>query len=463
MLGLFGILNLGARSMQVQQQGVEVAGHNLANVNNPGYTRQRINIAASPSILTPIGPEGTGAQVTGIQQLRSAILDGQIVSETSVSGFLDAQQTALANGQAILGQTVDTTGTAPGIANGLSNLFGALQSLSTDPTSLTERQSVLQKAQALASQFNQIDTRLGKLTTDLNASIQSDVDQVNQLLATVADDNKQIGAAEAGNPGAANDLRDSRQQSLEALAKLVNVSSAEQSNGSVDISIGGVSLVSDSKVLDTLQTYDAGGGQMLVRTQTGGAPLALTSGTIQGTIAARDGGLKDLRQNLDSLAAGLIAQINAVHAGGFSLTGSTGANFFNGSGAGDIAVNSALLNNPALLQASGVSGAVGDNKVALALAQLADAKQAALGNATFSENYAQTVASLGQSLSNVNNSMSNQMLVQKMLQRQRDSVSGVSLDEEMTTLVEFQKAYVASAHLVTTVDEMLQTVLDLKR
>src|SRR5258708_3264594 len=119
MLGLFGILNLGAQSMQVQQQGVEVTGHNLANVNNPGYTRQRVNIVAAPSIMTPIGQEGTGAEVVGIQQLRSAILDGQITTETSVSGFLDAQQAALGNGQAILGQTVDRTGATHGIAEGL--------------------------------------------------------------------------------------------------------------------------------------------------------------------------------------------------------------------------------------------------------------------------------------------------------------------------------------------------------
>jgi len=449
--------------MQVQQEGVEVAGHNLANVNNPGYSRQRVNIVSAPSIMTPIGPEGTGAQVASIQQLRSALLDGQVVGETSVGSFLDAQQAALENGQAILGETVSTAGTTHGLAQGLSDLFASLQSLSTDPTSLTERQAVLQKAQALASQFNQIDKNLAKLTGDLNTSIQSDVAQVNQLLATIASDNQQIGAAEAGNKGSANDLRDSRQQSIEALAKLVNITTAEQPNGAVDISIGGVSLVSNTKVLDTLQTYDAGGGQILLQSQSGGQPLTLTSGTIQGTIAARDGGLKDLRQNLDSLAGGLISQINTIHAAGYSLTGSTGANFFTGSGASDIAVNSALLGNPALLQASGTSGAVGDNKVALALAQLANARQAGLNNATFSENYAQTVASLGQSLSDGNNSISNQSLVQQMLQRQRDSVSGVSLDEEMTTLIQFQKAYVASAHVVTTVDQMLQTVLDLKR
>src|SRR5437867_12323260 len=98
MIGLFGLLNLGAQSMQVQQQGVEVTGHNLANVDNPAYARQRIVIATSPTVSTPLGPQGTGAQVLGIQQLRSAILDGQVTSETSVGGFLDAQQAALQNG-----------------------------------------------------------------------------------------------------------------------------------------------------------------------------------------------------------------------------------------------------------------------------------------------------------------------------------------------------------------------------
>src|SRR2546426_1398801 len=150
MIGLFGLLNLGAQSMQVQQQGVEVAGHNLANVNNPAYARQRINITTALAISTPIGPQGTGAQVVAIQELRSAILDSEVTSETSVGGFLDSQQAALQNGQAILGQTVDRTGAAHSLADGLSDLFNAFQSLSTNPTSLAERQVVLQKAQDLA-------------------------------------------------------------------------------------------------------------------------------------------------------------------------------------------------------------------------------------------------------------------------------------------------------------------------
>src|SRR5512136_1522467 len=104
MLGLFAILNLGARSLQAQQAGVEVTGHNLANVNNPAYARQRVDIETSVPQLTPIGPEGTGADVVAIQQLRNSLLDGQIVGEASVGGYWNAQQSALENTQTELGQ-----------------------------------------------------------------------------------------------------------------------------------------------------------------------------------------------------------------------------------------------------------------------------------------------------------------------------------------------------------------------
>jgi flagellar hook-associated protein 1 FlgK len=202
---------------------------------------------------------------------------------------------------------------------------------------------------------------------------------------------------------------------------------------------------------------------MMVRTATSATPLTLTSGSVQGTIDARDGALQSLRDDLNNSAAQLIAEVNAVHQAGFSLTGSTGADFFSGTDAGTIQVNAALAADPSLLQASGVSGAAGDNQVALALAQLANKKIAALSNQTFSQRFSQTVANLGQALSSVNSDISDQNLVQNMLQRQRDSISGVSLDEEMTEMMKFQKAYQASARLITTIDEMLDTVLAMKR
>ncbi|MBC8003410.1 MAG: hypothetical protein H7X97_12555, partial [Opitutaceae bacterium] len=167
MLGLFGTLNLGTRSLSTQQQGTEIAGHNLANVNNPAYARQRLAIATSLTVPTEMGPQGTGADGVAIVQLRNGLLDLQIQSETSVRGSLDAQQTALQYVQANLGQQIDRqasgaagaaatggVGGQNGIAEHLSNLFNSFQSLSTNPTSLAERQVLLGKAEDLAAQFN---------------------------------------------------------------------------------------------------------------------------------------------------------------------------------------------------------------------------------------------------------------------------------------------------------------------
>src|SRR5438874_4276663 len=160
MLGLFGTLNLTTRSLQVQQQGIEVAGHNLANVNNPAYARQKIAIATSPAIHTETGMiEGTGADVVAIQQVRNAILDAQLVDENSVTGSLEAQQQTLQYAQSDLGQQIDRGATGAegaaaasgaggqhAIGDAVNDLFNSFQSLSTQPSSMTERDIVLNKA-----------------------------------------------------------------------------------------------------------------------------------------------------------------------------------------------------------------------------------------------------------------------------------------------------------------------------
>lgn len=470
MLGLFGTLNLGARSLQTQQQGIEVAGQNLANVNNAAYARQRVALQTSVTINGQIGPQGTGAEAVAIVQIRSGLLDDQIQAETSVRGSLEAQQLALQYAEADLGTQIDRVASgsdtasvsgAHNLAGGLSDLFNSFQSVSANPTSMTERESLLMNAVTLTTQFQQVDQRLGNLTASLNESVETDVGAANQLLADIAKLNDQIGIAEASSNGVANDLRDLRQQKIEALAKVVKIDVATGAQGSADISIAGTTMVSGNEVAETLQTYDAGGGQILVRAASTATPLTLTGGSLQGTIDARDGAVASLRTSINSLAAQLISEVNVIHAAGFSLTGSTGENFFTGTNAADMQVNSTLLNDPSLFQAAGVAGGTGENQVALALAQLAGKKLPALNGQTLSQGYSQTVAALGQSLASVNTQLSDQEVVEKMLTQQRSSVSGVSLDEEMTDLTKFQRAYQASAKLISIVDEMLDTVVNM--
>lgn len=466
MPGLFGTLNLGSRSLQTQQQGVQIAGHNLANVSNAAYSRQRLEIQTSTPLQTTIGALGTGADAVAIRQLRDTLLDHQIQGETSVTGFLQSQQTALQYAQAGIGEQLQGStstggaGSTGGLASDLSGLFNSFQDLSTSPSSLTSRQAVISQAQQLSSQFNQLDQRLTSINGQLNQSVQTDVASANQLLSDIAGLDHQIAGSEAGT-GAANDLRDLRQQKIEALSQLANVQSSTDPNGNTNLSLAGQLLVSGGSVQDTLQTYDSGGGQLLVRTASAGTPITLTGGSIAGTIDARDGAFKSLRDGLNNLAAQLISQVNTVYRAGYDLNGNTGAGFFTGTNATDIGVNTALANDPSALQASGVAGAAGNNQVVLALAQMANTTQTGLGNQTFAQSYNSTITGLGTALNSVNTQLQDQAAVQTMLQNQRNSLSGVSVDEEMTNLIMFQRAFQASARLVSVVDQMLSIVVSL--
>ena len=210
--------------MGVQRAGVEVAGQNLANVSNPAYARQRVAISTSITVQSEVGPQGTGSEVTNITSMRNSILDNQIQAEASSQGMLKSQQTALQYAQAALGTQIDRMATGAegataaqgvggghGLADSLSELFNAFQSLSANPTSMAERQTLMMKADGLASQFRQLDSRIGSLNNQLNQTIDSEVVSVNQALTNIASLNDKITRMEAISGGTANDLRDMRQ------------------------------------------------------------------------------------------------------------------------------------------------------------------------------------------------------------------------------------------------------------
>lgn len=474
MLGLFGTLDLGARSLQNQLTGIEVTGHNLANVNNPAYARQRVRLQTSGTIPTPLGPQGTGAQVAAITQLRNALLDRQLVTEAGLSSYWQTQQRLLEQAETSLGQQLDrqagsvssttTSGVGGplGLAENLSDLFNAFQSVAAQPASLEERQVLVQKAQALAEQFNRVTGRLTGLQTTLNQQLQDEVAAVNRLTAEIAALNHQIARTELSAKGPANDLRDLRQEKLEELGQYLNLEAVEDETGQVNLSVNGVLLVEGQQAVAQLETYDAGQGQWRVRTSDG-QPLAPASGSLAGLMETRDGPLATAMTRLNQLAAHLIDAVNTAHAAGYDLQGNTGLDFFLGTDAASIRVNDVLVEAPDRFQAAGAADAAGDNQVALALARLAVTPQAALGNQSFQQFYHQTVTGLGESLAQATRQVSNQEAVEQMLRRQRDAVSGVSLDEEMTEMVKFQKAFQASARLVTTVDELLETIIGMKR
>ena len=476
MLGLFGALSLGTRALAAQRQGVEVAGHNLANVNNSAYARQRVSIQSTASSDGFTDPVGSGAEVVAIRQIRDQILDGQVIAEGGVSGSLEAQQRALKTAQSLLGQSIDRgnkgaggTSAADGVgggqqlAAGLTDFFNSFASLAAQPASMPEREITLRRAAALAAQFPALDNRLSTLGTQLDESLDTDLKSANALLSDIARLNGQISRTEAVSGGSANDLRDQRQAKLESLSEVIGFDSIEASDGSVGIVVGGVSLVTSDVREKTLETFTNVTGDRMIRASGTTDALVITSGRVHGTLDARDGGLKNLRSGINDLAKSLIDEVNALHTAGFALDGSTGRAFFLGSSAADIRVNQALLDDPSSLQVSGSATARGDNRVAKALSQLGNQPIAALNGQTLGNAYNRIVGRLGEDLSSVNQQLADQKVVAELLKGQRDSVSGVSIDEEMADLTRFQRGYQASAKLINTIDEMMDTTLSLKR
>jgi flagellar hook-associated protein 1 FlgK len=467
MPGLFGALELGARSLQTQQLAVEITGQNLANVNNSAYARQRVNVQTSLTIQTSIGQQGTGAEAVAIEQMRDALLDRQIVGELSVGGYLQSEERALEATQSGLGEVLSSSstdsGTSGGIMEQLSAFFNSFQSLTSNANSQTDRQAVVAAAEELASRLNRADARLSAVSSSLDQSVESDLKKASTVLDSIAELNGQITRAEAGTQTVANDLRDQRQAKLEELAGLVNFETAENADGSVNVAIGGTLMVSGRDVVDHLETYQTATGTLMVRSANSQSPIAVTGGSIAGTITARDETLADLRSDLDTLANSLITEVNTLHRSGYDLSGNTGEDLFTGNSAADIGVNQTIADDPKKLQISAVAGAAGDSQIALAIAKLTDEPITSLGGATYQDFYSTAITKVGEALNSTTSQIETQTAVQTLLKQQRESVSGVSLDEEMTNLIKFQQAFQASARLVSTISEMLQEVVNLKQ
>jgi flagellar hook-associated protein 1 FlgK len=200
----------------------------------------------------------------------------------------------------------------------------------------------------------------------------------------------------------------------------------------------------------------------MIQAQNAGTPLTLTGGSIEGSITTRDGQVATLQNSINTLTSTLITQFNSVYSGGYDLNNNSTQDFFTGSDAASIGVNSTVVNDPTTFQASGTSGATGDNTVVLSLANLASQSLSSLSNQTLSQSYAATIGDFGSALQSVNSQISNSTAVSQMLTTQRSSETGVDTDTEMTNLMQYQKAYEASAELITTVNQMLETLIDMK-
>jgi flagellar hook-associated protein 1 len=466
MSGLFSNLNQSVKAITAHSRALEIAGKNLANVNNPTYARQRVIYGDRGTVWTPQGAQSLGLEALGVQQLRSSLLDRQVMREISLKASFEAEQQGYQRAQAGLGQGIDRTesagsatgSSAKGLGPALDEFFNAFQSLAASPTDTGERQALMQKAAILVDRFHLADERLAQVQSDLDAQVNGDVEEVNRLLSSIAELNSQIGRFEAGSPGSAVDLRDQRQARIEELAAKIPFEVRESNVGQVQIiarDAGGaeVLLVDRTNVLGTA----AFNGTQI----TAGSPataLALASGSIKGALTARDGAVATLRTDLDSVARQIVTSVNAL----YNPTASTG-NFFDATGitAATIAIDAGVTVTN--LKASD-GGPAGENTVALGIARLAQQEFSTTGSdyidGTFSGFFSTSVSRLGQALSTANAKVDDQTNIETLVRTQRDQISGVSLDEEMADLMKYQRAFQASSRVFNVVDELLDLVVN---
>lgn len=467
MSGLYASLANGVKALNAQSRAVEVAGNNLANVNNPNYARQRVVFGERGTVVTPQGAQSLGVEAIQLKQLRDSFADEQVVSEIATTARYEAQQSTLQQAQVALGQTIDrsvtatnaASGTGAGLNEALASFFDSFGSFAVNPNDTAERQVLLQKATVLTDKLNSVDDRLVALQTNIDDQIDVDVEDANRIISVIADLNAQIGRLEINVPGSAVDLRDQRQAKLEELAEIIPVESSPSSG-----SEGQIDVV----------TRDASGNEILLVSRavtygsvafdgtdvTAGTPATVIGGnrgSIMGSLETRDGAIQSLRDSLDTISEQLVTAVNDA----YNPTGATG-NFFAAGGlsAGTIALDSTVT--VANLKASD-GGAAGDNSIALAVNNIAlTSFSTAAGdalNGTLAQYYAGAVSALGQSITSVDNSLTDQTSIEDLVRRQRDAVSGVSLDEEMSDLLKYQRSFQAASRVIQVIDELLETIV----
>lgn len=459
-------LFIAARSMQAQQQGIQTTSHNIANVNTPGFSRQRLILSTAFPVTYGQLLLGNGVSAESVRSVVDRFSEAELLGRNSELGFSEAEARAL-------GGIQDAFPVTGGVAEALDDFFNAWSALSNNPGGQAERTALIGKTNALGERLRQTRAMLSNAQFNSDKEVGQVVGQVNSVLAQIADYNRQIAAAEsAGQP--ANDLRDQRQLLLQDVSRLTGATVTDGDRGQATVTAGGLLLVSGDRAatLDASNIGLNGLHTVEYRSPSGltfDATSMFTRGELGGVLSMRDQELPGMIGRLDQLAKTIADEVNAQHAAGFDLNGAAGGNFFNPIGAVAGAANSlqiaaAVAADTSLIAASATAAGVpGDNGNALAMVNLRSTALPALGNQTFNDYYVSLVQDVGVKAEAAERNFDFQQSLLVQAQGRRDGISGVSLEEEMTKLIMFQRAFEASSVLVKTGDEMYQTILGMVR
>lgn len=515
----FSGIEISKRSLFAQQAALQTTGHNISNANTQGYSRQVVNFVASAPLEAPSltrstvpGQMGQGVEFDQIKRVREKFLDTQFYDENKSLGEWNVRKDTLEKLEAIVNEPSDT-----GVRQVVEGFWSAWQDVSKEPENLTARAALKEKALAMTDAFNHTGKQLDDLSSNLTDNISVKVSEANTILTQVANLNNEIFRIE-GLGNNANDLRDQRDLMVDNLSKIVNVSAVETSGG-YTLKMGSTELVnginvtaqlnSDS-VASSMTSGDLQSGEvygMLVsrdqylesyKFQFNSMVKSLVQGQVTVTMPA--GSVIPNGTTLNGTTySGTIAQrtlaadtkvtvngINGLHELGYSLedpptsgipffTLKDGATEFN---ANSLTVNPAIVKKVANIAASsrvyvdtdGTTKVVkGNNNIALSLAGFQNQKfdfdpssngTPLLTSGTFDEFLRAIVGQLGVQSQEATRQTTNQQALVDQVDSRRQSVSGVSLDEEMANMIKYQQSYNAAARALTTFDEMLDKVIN---
>jgi len=455
--GLFSQLGMAARSMEAQSFGLDATGQNISNANTAGYTRRVVDFASIPP-ADPRISAGGGVEVTGVRAVRDRLLDRRFYQEQPLQSRAGAIYDSLSVAQTALGN--------PGasIDAKLSAFFDAWSGLADNPTSSSQRSQVIAQGQQLAASFRDMAGRLVTSQQEADSNVRATVDQINTLANQIASLNQKITAT--GVDGSLT-LRDSQGEALKQLSTLVDIQTITNADGTVQVSFAqGHALVVGENAYTVGITNAATTG--FAQVTSGGSDVTkfVSGGKLAGYLNVRDTLLPSYKTQLDTLAYGVATQINTLHTAGFDGNGAAGQNFFNplatvAGAASQITVNGVVAASPSLVVAASTTGTPGDNTQARAFANLRDSKVLAGGTQTFGDAWSLLTYSVGQDASSAKADQDSRGEVVRQIENLRDSVSGVSMDEETANMMKFQRAYEANAKYFSVVNATLDTLLQL--
>ncbi len=457
---LTSLLDISREALLADQAALNVTSTNVANQNTAGYTRQIVSFQATDAVTLSGGSYGNGVTATAVSQ-RDRVLEQRVQQQTQTQAQSGALESALKQAQNIFGlSSTSTSASTTALGSATDSFFNALSALTSNPSDAATRQNVLATASSLADAFNSTANQLTQISSSLNQQVVSDVGQVNSLTTSIASLNAQIAGfsphADAGT------LEDQRQLAIAQLSQFVGLDQiSTPQNGITLTTSSGAVLVSGSQAIAVSTAQVGGVTHIFAGVGAQDVTSNLTGGDLGGVLQARDQELPSYMNALDSLAYGIGTQVNTQNEVGLDGSGNPGSALFSLPGSSTAAAGTIQIStaNPKDVAAASIGEGSAGNSNATALANLSTANVA--GGQTASGFLASFLAQIGSDTSSatINNSAQQATLTQ--LTTQRDSLSGVSLDEEAANLTQYQRSYQAASQVFNIVNSLMASAINL--